>query len=445
MKQWTHYPTPRWKKRDMEDTTVLLSVVEPRKSLFVSAFMDRMGIAHVDLGGFKTEHIELGKRLGTPNLCNPAYYITGQIVEYLEGLRARTGLSKEQIRDRHVFVCPSGPCSPCRYGMYTQEHFRALNEAGYEGFRIVTFSSDVFDMESEKDDALQFTFGFRINLLMALILADAVHTRDMEIRPYEKVPGSTLAVVREAERMIHDAFRSNSYALRLPATLRKVGHMFDAIERVDRPVPRLFITGEIFANNSHGDPNYNLREFCIREGCQVNPALFTQRVYFDFIRRMDHTRRQRDFGDPSPREKRRLSIHLMRQRIGLAITDHLVKSYLGHIGARTPYPDIEALFDLGHPHYHRRIYGGEGNLEVAEAMEQSAHCHGFISIKPFGCMCSSGVSDGVQARIQDLYPDLNFLSVETSGDNASNVLNRVSMLIFKARRQYRNARHREAS
>lgn len=437
MQQWKNYPHPRWKKQDRDDVTVLLSVVEPRKSLFVSAFMQRMGIAHVDLGGFRTDHIVRGKTLSTPNLCNPAYFVTGQIIEYLDGLQARTGMSRKEICDKHVFVCPSGPCSPCRYGMYTQEYFKALNDAGYEGFRIITFSSDVFDMESEKDDALQFTFGFRINLLMALILADAVHTRDMETRPFEKEPGSTIAVVREAERMIHKTFRSPFYALALPATLRKVGRMFDAIPRVKRPAPKIFITGEIFANNSHGDPNYNLREFCMEQGCQVNPALFTQRVYFDFIRRMDYTRRARDFEDLDPRERRKLSVFLVRQRIGLWITDRLVKSYFRNIGARTPYPDIEALFALGHPYYHRRIYGGEGNLEVAEAIEQSRLCDGFISIKPFGCLCSSGVSDGIQAKIQEVCPDLNFLSVETSGDNATNVLNRVSMLIFKARRQHR--------
>jgi predicted nucleotide-binding protein (sugar kinase/HSP70/actin superfamily) len=152
---------------------------------------------------------------------------------------------------------------------------------------------------------------------------------------------------------------------------------------------------------------------------------------------MDHTTRALRYERMDARQRRRLSIFLFRQKIAMGLTSYFVKKYFRCIGVRTPYPDIESLFRLGHPYYHRRVFGGEGNLEVAEAIEQSKRCDGFISIKPFGCMPSSGVSDGIQPKIQELHPDLNFLSIETSGDNATNVLNRVSMLIFKARRQHR--------
>jgi len=437
VEHWTHFENPPWKREDRDSVTVLLSVVEPRKSRFVSAFLERMGIRHIDLGAYDFEDILVGRRHGTPSLCNPVYFITGKILRTLDRIRMETGMSHEEIVERYVFVCPSGPCSPCRCGMYTQEYFKALNDAGYRGFRIISFSSDIFDSESGKDDALQFDFEFRINLLLALILADALHARDMETRPFESVPGSTLAVVEEAERMIHDALRSPSYYLKLPGTLRRIGRMFDAVPRSARQLPKIFVSGEFFANNAHGAPSYDLREFCMKQGCEVNPAFFTLRVYFDSIRRMDQTSRALKYDKLGSSERRKLRVFLLRQKIAMALTTYLVRKCFRSIGVRTAYPDIEALFELGHPYYHRRIFGGEGNLEVAEAIEQSRHCDGFISIKPFGCMPSSGVSDGIQPKIQDLHPDLNFLSLETSGDNAANVLNRVSMLVFKAKRQHR--------
>jgi predicted nucleotide-binding protein (sugar kinase/HSP70/actin superfamily) len=52
-------------------------------------------------------------------------------------------------------------------------------------------------------------------------------------------------------------------------------------------------------------------------------------------------------------------------------------------------------------------------------------------------MPSSGVSDGVQAKIMSMHPQLNFLSIETSGDNEINILSRVSMLLFKAKQKMR--------
>jgi hypothetical protein len=34
-----------------------------------------------------------------------------------------------------------------------------------------------------------------------------------------------------------------------------------------------------------------------------------------------------------------------------------------------------------------------------------------------------------------MHPEINFLSIETSGDNEVNILSRVSMLLFKAKRK----------
>jgi hypothetical protein len=54
-------------------------------------------------------------------------------------------------------------------------------------------------------------------------------------------------------------------------------------------------------------------------------------------------------------------------------------------------------------------------------------------VKPFGCMPSSGVSDGVQSLISERYPGTIFCAVETSGDGAVNFQSRVQMYMFKAR------------
>ena len=56
-----------------------------------------------------------------------------------------------------------------------------------------------------------------------------------------------------------------------------------------------------------------------------------------------------------------------------------------------------------------------------------------LSVKPFGCMPSSGVSDGVQSIITEKYPEAIFCPIETNGDGAVNVYSRVQMMLFKAR------------
>jgi predicted nucleotide-binding protein (sugar kinase/HSP70/actin superfamily) len=58
--------------------------------------------------------------------------------------------------------------------------------------------------------------------------------------------------------------------------------------------------------------------------------------------------------------------------------------------------------------------------------------HMTVSVKPFGCMPSSGVSDGVQTLVAARYPDSLFLPIETTGDGEVNVHSRVQMMLFKA-------------
>jgi hypothetical protein len=60
-------------------------------------------------------------------------------------------------------------------------------------------------------------------------------------------------------------------------------------------------------------------------------------------------------------------------------------------------------------------------------------CHMTLSVKPFGCMPSAGVSDGVQSAITEKFPGTIFCAVETSGDGRVNFYSRVQMFLFKAK------------
>lgn len=75
-------------------------------------------------------------------------------------------------------------------------------------------------------------------------------------------------------------------------------------------------------------------------------------------------------------------------------------------------------------------------MEVGKLIQNVIHkkAHMTISVKPFGCMPSSGVSDGVQSVITERYPEAIFLPIETSGDGAVNVYSRIQMMLFKAKR-----------
>jgi predicted nucleotide-binding protein (sugar kinase/HSP70/actin superfamily) len=213
--------------------------------------------------------------------------------------------------------------------------------------------------------------------------------------------------------------------------------MFADLPRSRAQLPLVYVTGEFFANLAHNEGNYNLRRFIMDEGCEVYPGLFTNRVIYDFWRQKKNFWRTVKYSG-SIRERlealvsigiatgRAFYVHHFYRRCRKALKPE-------RFGGRAELYDMDALAELGREYYHPEIFGGEGNLEIAEAIHYADKVDGFISVKPFGCLSSSGVSDGVQAKILSMYPNLNFLSIETSGDNEVSILSRVSMLLFKAK------------
>ena len=99
--------------------------------------------------------------------------------------------------------------------------------------------------------------------------------------------------------------------------------------------------------------------------------------------------------------------------------------------------DMDEIATISHQYYDHHLRGGEGHMEVGKLIQsvERRKTHMVISVKPFGCMPSSGVSDGVQSLVTARHPDAIFCAIETTGDGAVNVQSRVLMDLFKARQQ----------
>jgi hypothetical protein len=98
-------------------------------------------------------------------------------------------------------------------------------------------------------------------------------------------------------------------------------------------------------------------------------------------------------------------------------------------------PDMHEIATISHSHYDNHLRGGEGHMEVGKVIQtaKKRKAHMVVSVKPFGCMPSSGVSDGVQSLVSERHPEAIFCAIETTGDAAVNMQSRVQMQLFKAR------------
>ncbi|MBI9099616.1 MAG: hypothetical protein JEY91_14145 [Spirochaetaceae bacterium] len=439
-KQWDGYKNRDFLKKDKDKVTVLFNYIERRKSFFLRSFFKRNGFKYEDLGDYILEDVRWGKEYGNRMECNPMYFTGGSLLRNLFRIEKETGLSKEEIVEKYVFVGGGGQCGPCRYGMYPQEYMKALDDAGFKNFRLIIFSTGFTRDKVDKNSALKINLPFRIGMLQSSILADLFHAAECAIRPYAVDKESAMEVISRAEEHVNKAFGQRFFFLKLPKALKEAGEMIAAIPKKDISLPKILVTGEIFANLAHNAGNYNIRRFIMDEGCEALPGYLTQRIMYDMWRMIKNYDRfvkyAENYKDKIKYTLVRIQIKARRRFVEFFWDTYIKHFNPGSFGAKMEFHDLDLIGELGEPYYHPEIFGGEGNLEIGEAIYYADKVDGFISSKPFGCMPSSGVSDGVMAKIMHEKPELNFLSIETSGDNEVSILSRVSMLLFKAKEKY---------
>ncbi len=116
--------------------------------------------------------------------------------------------------------------------------------------------------------------------------------------------------------------------------------------------------------------------------------------------------------------------------------------YLGHyarlekalLGTHHRLPSQAEVAALAEPYYSSGLRGGEGHLEVGKNLYYTKHrlCHMVLALKPFGCLPSLQ-SDAVQAGLAERFPEMVFLSVETSAEGEIHAYSRVQMALAEAR------------
>src|ERR1700751_2781580 len=262
--------------------------------------------------GYRCENIptpvvadfQAGKEFGNNGQGNPTYFTVGNLVSYLQGL-AQQGLNRQQIIANYV-VFTAGSGGPCRFGMYEAEYRFALQNAGFDGFRVLLFQQTDGIKAASGEPGLKFSVDFGMGMLNALNLGDVVNELAYQVRPFEVNKGETDRVIQDAAKTLTDTLRErkrwhikeaapnwaqpflekhkklegisctlgkgahNLYGKEYVNALHACRDSIDAIE-VDRlrVKPVIKITGEFWAQTTEGDGNFNMFAFLEREGAQV--------------------------------------------------------------------------------------------------------------------------------------------------------------------------------
>jgi predicted nucleotide-binding protein (sugar kinase/HSP70/actin superfamily) len=442
-RQWVDTMTsPHMAKRERDSVTLLIGGLTAAQDFLAEAALRGLGYKVKVFGMPDNEGLQAGKEFGNRGQCNPTYFTVGGLVKYLIDLRDKEGLTSEEIVKNYIFLT-AGACGPCRFGMYVTEYRKALRDAGFDGFRVMLFQQQGGLSQATGDDVgLEMNPEFFIGIIKAVVCGDVLNAMGYRIRPYEVVPGATNRAVTEAKKILYKALyeRTNIFW-----ALYKARRVMEAVE-VDklRPKAKTSIIGEFWAMTTEGDGNYALQRFVESEGGECDIQLTTAWLLYNIWEVARDTRermylRGTDEGKAGLKEfegeldvaKRLATLRLADWGLRLGFNAFALPAGLFDYHL----PDMDLVAEVADRYYSNDLRGGEGHMEVGKLIVNVTHkkAHMTVSVKPFGCMPSSGVSDGVQSVITNRYPGTIFCAVETSGDGATNFYSRVQMYMFKAR------------
>jgi predicted nucleotide-binding protein (sugar kinase/HSP70/actin superfamily) len=423
----------------------------------------------------------LGKEFGNNGQCSPAYFTSGALIQYLRNLEAE-GMSRQDIVDSYLYFT-AGSCGPCRFGAYAAEYRLALQNAGYDGFRVLRFQQDEGIKQKISAPGLKYTIDFGLGMLKVLFLADALNDLTHNIRPYETKPGETNRVmalcmsdlcahlrefkvpdlVDRVPRVFVASLAKRNFLRGILSLFYKMNRhlrgkeVLEVLERcrkridgiaVDRTrlKPIVKIIGEFWAQTTEGGGNYGMFDFLEREGAHVQPeAIGTWLTYLMAHARMQlYPRRGMNSECIEPArwnlgQRIRNEIGFQEKRALLAFGEHLyiglyhkVIKRLG--GTAHLLVSQKKLAHLANPYYRALARGGEGHLEVGKNIYYHTNklCHMVLSLKPFGCLPSSQ-SDGIQSAVISKHKDMIYLPIETSGEGEVNAHSRVQMALGDAK------------
>lgn len=441
-RQWVdNMLKPEMTRAERAGVTLLISGLTAAQDFFVEGALRGQGYNVENIGMADSGAFQTGKEYGNRGQCNPTYFTVGMLVKHLIELRDVKGLATDEIIKKYVFLT-AGACGPCRFGMYVTEYRKALRDAGFDGFRVMLFQQTGGLSQATGDDVgLEMNPPFFIAIIKAIVSGDVINAMGYRVRPYEVEPGATQRALEEAKKIIYEALfqKTNIFVALYKARKVIAGVKVDRL----RVRAKAAIIGEFWAMTTEGDGNYHLQKFLESEGAENEIQLTTAWLLYNIWEVARDTRerealRQYDGGqyglegfDKFDVTRRLATMRLAEWGLRIGFNAFALPLGLYHYHL----PDMDQVAEVAHAYYSNDLRGGEGHMEVGKlilnVIESRAHLT--VSVKPFGCMPSSGVSDGVQSLITARYPGTIFCAVETSGDGATNFYSRVQMYMFKAR------------
>ncbi len=375
------------------------------------AALRQLGVRAQQLPDCTDEAMRTARGRGNHGQCNPAHYAVGPVLEAAR----RSGLSSAEFGERHAWLVP-GSCGPCRLAAFPLEWEQVLEASGLGA------------LEVERIDQLAFVPALTRHgvatspgrgVVAALVTGDVLATLGHRARPWVTEPASLDALLREAtERAAAAIERGDS----VRPVLRELGRAARALPKdTSRVLPTVLLVGEPWVTLHDGAPSHGVAKRLGELG-----AVVLAPTVVEWLRLLAW---QRSMSRRVPEVERAAAARSVRA------LEALWRLLATAAGVFAPLEDPQRLAELAAPSYPPELQGGSAHLEVARSLA-AARAGGVqlvLSLKPFGCLPSGSLSDGVLAPLLRKIPGApHFVALETTGDSAATFDSRLELALHSA-------------
>ncbi len=370
----------------------------------VAAALRAQGHDVANIGPLDRGALERGRAALPRGQCAPLLFTTGALLDAVASLPGR-----------RLAYLGLQSCGPCRYALFEDSWRRAVREAHPQ--------ADLgFVLLDQSPVGITERLGSRplLHLIETLVAADAVAEQIRRLGPRVEALDALDAAAAEAVGAMAADLAGGAEPLDALATHARWHE--DVTRRPLGPLARAVVIGEPWSLHVSGDGQLNLPRLLAASGVEAEvPPVALWIAYMLWQQRAVTWGPERP--DPSSVRAAATLERFLEDAMEEAADATALEGFA--------LPDLDALAELAAPHLPAGLLGGYGHVEVGLAARArlARRAHLVISVKSFGCIPSSGISDAI---VPTVLGDMPFLALEVCGDGEAARESRLMMRIAAA-------------
>ncbi|MGL4452041.1 MAG: 2-hydroxyglutaryl-CoA dehydratase [Sarcina sp.] len=403
---------PEFTKEMKKDYTIVAPTMLPIHFKIISKFLKHYGYNLEFFEGESQIALKEGLKTVHNDICYPAMIVIGQLIHALK--------SGRYDKDKTAFII-SQTGGGCRASNYIHLLRKALKENGFENVPVISLNGSGIETHS----GFKLSPAIILKLVKIMFYGDAIMYISNQCKSYEKVKGSTQAVIDKWTHEIAEISKGTK-VFKSDKIYKGMLEDFSNIELVKEERIKVGIVGEIYMKYSPLGNN-KLEEFLQDEGCEVVMSGVCDFFMYCLAN--------------SEIDNRLYGLNSKSKKIVKVGYKYLVSQQKKMISAIKKYSEFnaptefETIRNYAKEYISEGVKMGEGWLMTAEMIELIEDgVTNIVCAQPFGCLPNHIVGRGMVRKIMKNYENANIVAIDYDPSGTKvNQENRIKLMLSNAK------------